>query len=272
MQLYLINLDRSPDRLAWITKRFNQLSISPCRIPAVDGKQLNSQELERWERVRHPTFGMGPGEVACFLSHRRAWQTFIDDGEKWCFIAEDDIHPSDHLPSFLEDDQWIPSDATIVKAETVKQRVWLASATELNVHAHKLHVLRSYHGGSAGYFINKATAVSLLMETEDFCTIPDQLLFNPALKIAKRLKIYQVEPALAVQDWVFGPSPGNKPLGSLLLEERSKFHGMKQAKHQTGFSCIRYKISNPLVKAGRRCVEFAANTLGTHTVKKISFN
>jgi glycosyl transferase family 25 len=271
MQFYLINLDRSPERLEWISKRLRELSISPVRVSAVDGKELSSQELAKWDLVRHPRFGMGPGEIACFLSHRRVWQTFVNGDQNWCFVAEDDVHLSDHLPQFLSSDQWLPSDATIVKAETVKQRVWLAPEKGIDVHSHELRVLRSYHGGSAGYFIGKRTAASLLLETEDFCTIPDQLLFNPDFKFAKRLKIYQIDPALAVQDWVHDSPSANKALESLLLAERSTFHGVKQARNKGGVAYIRYKVSNPFIKASRRCIEFAATEFGTHLVKKIAF-
>lgn len=271
MQFYLINLDRSPERLAWISGRLIELSITPNRIPAVDGKQLSSQDLERWERVRHPRFGMGPGEIACFLSHRRAWQTFINSEQKWCFIAEDDVHLSDQLPSFLSNDDWIPTDADIVKAETVNQRVWLASNAVATVYAHSLRALRSYHGGSAGYFINKATAAMLLFETENFCTIPDQLLFNTKLQIAKRLKIYQIDPALTVQDWAHATPSANGALESLLLTERTQFHGIKQARSGTGPAYFWYKLSNPIKKTGRRGLAMAANAVGTHSVKKIPF-
>jgi len=271
MQFYLINLDRSPDRLAWIIERLNELSITPQRVPAVDGKQLSPHEVERWERVRHPRFGMGPGEFACFLSHRKVWELIVNGDEDWAFIAEDDIHISDHLPAFLLSEDWIPAGASMIKAETAKQRVWLSSKSVAQVYSRKLNILKSFHGGSAAYFVNKKTAVWLLRETNDFCTTVDQLLFNPDFKIARNLSIYQIDPALAVQDWAYKSKSAGASLESLLLNERAQFHGVKQAKSQRGLAYIWYKVSNPLVKSGRRGLAIAANTLGTHSVKKVAF-
>lgn len=271
MQFYLINLDRSPDRLNWIMARLNELSIDPRRVAAVDGKQLTTQEISRWESVRHPRFGMGPGEFACFLSHRKVWKLIVDSAEDWAFIAEDDIHISDHLPRFLTNDNWIPSNASMVKAETAKQRVWLAPTAVSQVHSRKLSLLKSYHGGSAAYFISKQTASWLLHETESFCTTVDQLLFNPEFKIASSLCIYQIDPALAVQDWAYDQRSGESSLESLLLAERANFHVVNQARNQVGLAYIWYKLSNPIRKSGRRGLAMAANTLGTHSVKKIAF-
>jgi glycosyl transferase family 25 len=271
MKFYLINLDRSPDRLAWMSSRLQTLGINPVRVPAVDGKQLSKETLNRWDSVRHPQFGMGPGEVACFLSHRRVWEIISDGKDDWGLVAEDDIHISDHLVKFMADADWVPEDANIIKAETAKQRVWLSSKSRNIADSHSLRVLRSYHGGSAAYFVNKDTANWMLRETESFCTTVDQLLFNPKFKIAEALKIFQIDPALAAQDWVHDSPSANAALESLLLAERSSFHGVKQAKNKGGLTYIGYKLSNPVVKASRRSIEFAANTFGTHSVKKIAF-
>lgn len=278
MKFYLINLDRSPDRLAWMSSRLQTLGINPVRVPAVDGKQLSKETLNRWDSVRHPQFGMGPGEVACFLSHRRVWEMISDGKDDWGLVAEDDIHISDHLVKFMADDEWVPQDANIIKAETAKQRVWLSSKSRNIADSHSLRVLRSYHGGSAAYFVNKETANWMLRETENFCTTVDQLLFNPKFKIAAALKIYQIDPALAAQDWACEPSspgdvqPSSGVLESLLLAERNHFHGSKQARSGTGTAYLWYKLSNPIKKTGRHSLAFAANVLGTHTVKKVPFD
>jgi len=37
-----------------------------------------------------------PGEVGCALSHTYVWRDFLESGEEWALVAEDDalIHPS----------------------------------------------------------------------------------------------------------------------------------------------------------------------------------
>ncbi len=277
MNVFLINLDRSQDRLTWISNRFQQLGIKPVRVPAVDGKMLSVEELHYWESRRHPRFVMGPGEVACFLSHRRVWETIAIGKEPWGMVSEDDIHISENITNFITSTEWLPSDANIVKAETARQRVWLSAKRTNEDLSHNLRVLYSYHGGSAAYFVRKETATWLLKETETFCTTVDQLLFNPSYKIAKHLKIYQIDPALAAQDWAVdsdslgGDHQHNSALESLLLTERNQYHGTKQPRSGKGASYIWYKLSNPIKKTGRHSLAIAANLLGTHTVKKVPF-
>jgi glycosyl transferase family 25 len=272
MQFYLINLDRSVDRLQWIMQRMDSLRVEVQRVAAVDGKLLSLDEIERWEKVRHPRFGMGPGEFACFLSHRKAWKAVLRGEDDWAFVAEDDIHVSDQFPDFLANDTWVPSDANLVKAETAMQRVWMAPSVEMLVHGHSLHVLKSFHGGSAAYFVDKKTASWLLDQTETFCTTVDQLLFNPDFKIARQLTNYQVDPALAIQDWAYKTGPAGGAIESLLLAERADFHEKRQARYGSGPRYLWYKLSNPLVKASRKGIEIAANTVGTHRVKKVAFD
>jgi glycosyl transferase family 25 len=36
-------------------------------------------------------FALSPGEVGCFLSHRKCWQMIVDSGEDYALIAEDDL-------------------------------------------------------------------------------------------------------------------------------------------------------------------------------------
>jgi glycosyl transferase, family 25 len=40
MQVYVINLDRRPDRLAEISQRLDALGLTFTRVPAVDGLTL----------------------------------------------------------------------------------------------------------------------------------------------------------------------------------------------------------------------------------------
>lgn len=272
INFYLINLDRSPDRLAWMKQRADQLGIKVQRVSAVDGRKLDSEVIERWNRARHPRFGMGPNEIACFLSHRTVWERIVETGDPWAFIAEDDIHIADIGASFLADSSWIPGDADLVKAETVKQRVWLSRRMARQHLEHQLFELRSFHGGSAGYFVSRAGAQKLLDSTEDFCVPLDQVLFNQSFPPAQPLKIYQIVPALVAQDWVVETAANQPKFESLLLNERNAFHGNKQKKHQSFGSLAWYKVANPIRKAYRRGLEAAANLLGTHRVTKVAFD
>ena len=268
---YLINLDRSPDRLGWMQRRMNELRMQMTRVSAVDGRQLPEAEIQRWTNVVHPRFGMGPNEIACFLSHRRIWEMIIASGKPWSFIAEEDIFIADEICQFMSSLDWIPPDADLVKAETVKQRVWLSANPHSRHHSHNLIELRSFHGGSAGYFVSRECAEKLINSTNAFCVPLDQVLFNQSFPPAQSLKIYQILPALVAQDWVVNLPTAKPKFESLLLGERNAFHGKKQLKSKSLAGLAWYKVSNPLKKMGRRSLETAANLLGTHRVTKVAF-
>jgi glycosyl transferase, family 25 len=268
---YLINLDRSLDRLQWISRRLGQLNIELHRIAAIDGKTLSAQQLQRSELAWEKSFGLGKSELACFLSHRVIWQKMVDGNEPWAFIAEDDIHIADQLPRFLANATWIPEDADVVKAETVKQRVWLSSTPSKTYGEHQLWRLKSFHGGSAGYFVSLHGATKLLATTENYCMSPDQVIFNPNFAPARSLTTYQIVPALVAQDWVVETPVSEPKIKSLILEERNQTHVKTRTKNKTLSGYVWYKLSNPFRKAGKRGLEASANLLRTHRVTKIAF-
>ncbi len=86
---FVINLDRSPDRLAETTDLMAKAGIPFTRIAAIDGKTIPNDLGDE----ALPTMGrrLNPGEVGCFLSHRVAAEAFLRTGAELGFIAEDDV-------------------------------------------------------------------------------------------------------------------------------------------------------------------------------------
>ena len=81
MYIFLINLDRRPDRLAHMRAELNYHKLSFVRIaavdaaaypPAVPGQLQNSQ-------------------IACHRSHRVSWEQLAESGEPSALILEDDL-------------------------------------------------------------------------------------------------------------------------------------------------------------------------------------
>jgi glycosyl transferase family 25 len=217
-------------------------------------------------------FGMGPSEIACFLSHRKIWEMVILQQIPWAFVAEDDIYISESLPQFLQNQHWMPANADIIKAETAKQRVWLEPRSYGQHRQHQLYRLRSFHGGSAGYFVSLQAATKLLERSEHCLVSPDQALFNSRFSICQGLKIYQIDPALVAQDWVHVAKSNQPHFQSLLLADRHQYHARQLSRNRSFFGLISYKLSNPIKKAVRRSVESAVNCLGTYQVRKIGFS
>jgi glycosyl transferase, family 25 len=93
MRAFIINLDTAPDRWSFVQHSFASSQLELCRVPAVDAKLLTfphrdySEQLYRWFHGRTPN----PRELACYLSHLKAVESFLAGNESHAVIAEDDI-------------------------------------------------------------------------------------------------------------------------------------------------------------------------------------
>ena len=91
INFYVINLDRSTERLELISSQLSNQKINLKRIPAIDGIELNiDKEADdatcKYEMGR----SIQPGEVGCFLSHIKALEAFISSKSDFAVILEDD--------------------------------------------------------------------------------------------------------------------------------------------------------------------------------------
>ncbi|RUM96918.1 glycosyltransferase family 25 protein [Pseudaminobacter arsenicus] len=104
--VFVINLDRSPERLAKIRKRAEEIGIDLIRVRAVDGAQLTP---EHSQKVDHASFARDhgkrilPAEIGCYLSHLDALQIVADSPESHAVIVEDDVQFNPDFLAFLDD-------------------------------------------------------------------------------------------------------------------------------------------------------------------------
>lgn len=219
---YFINLDRSEDRRNSFAAKARRLGIETRRVPAVLGAALEEEESTRLRALGSGRYLLGDGELGCFLSHRRAWAEIAGETHEWAFVAEDDIHFSASASAFFEHDTWLPPGADIVKAETHGQRTEVAARPASDVHGHDLRRLFSIHRGSAGYFVRRPVAKRLLELTRFRCDPLDEVLFNPELGVADKLMIYQLDPAICIQDFLLNTSEGHEGLESTIETDREQ--------------------------------------------------
>lgn len=210
MRRYLINLARRPDRLAVMQARATALGLTLDRIVAVDATHADPALLDRWFAPSGPLGEIPAGDKACLLSHRTAWQQFVDSDEAHAVFLEDDVTLSLQAAALLADDAWIAPDMTVVKLEHYGppgQRVLL---TDLREAAPGLRLGRmlSRHTGAAAYILSRAAALLLLEQTR-FDLPVDHLLFNPNNSpLFARLAPWQLLPAVARQDQFLAPRTG----------------------------------------------------------------
>ena len=90
----VINLDRSPDRMAQMAAALDQQGVSFTRLAAVDGKPGPPEAIANYDAQRSRRLFGRPllaGEVGCYQSHLNAAQAFLDSPDDLGLVLEDDV-------------------------------------------------------------------------------------------------------------------------------------------------------------------------------------
>lgn len=98
MKTIIIHLARATGRRAHVDWLRSEAPFPAEVLDATDGRELATWPVEPRFSPRYP-FDLVPGEVGCFLSHRRAWQQILDNGLDYALVLEDDVHLA---PGFAE--------------------------------------------------------------------------------------------------------------------------------------------------------------------------
>ena len=207
MHVYVINLARRPDRRAFMQAQAERLGLTFDYIDAVDAQSptANLNEIE----VRSGAYGrISTGDLACTLSHRKFWRAFLETGEPYAVVLEDDAILADDSGAFFADSAWVPPGAAVVKLERYGRKRPMFMDRE-TVPAHGRRVGRFYGkcAGTAGYVVSAAGARILLAATASVDDPIDQMMFNPGRSaLFGRLSPYVLEPAICEQEQVVVPS------------------------------------------------------------------
>jgi glycosyl transferase family 25 len=206
MQIYLINLDRRPDRLATMTERARALDLKLERVGAIDAATVEPKALDRWFEEDGPLGEVPRGDKACLLSHRLAWERFLAGGQSHAAFLEDDVLLSAPAKALLADDAWIPGDAPVVKLEHYGpkgQRVLLDGFRPV-MEGFRIGRMLSRHTGAAAYILSRRAA-EFLSAQRRFALPVDHLLFNPNNSaLFADLNPVQLLPAIARQEQFVG--------------------------------------------------------------------
>lgn len=201
----VINLDRSPERWTSMQCKLRRFNIQPERISAVDGQMLTNDEIKS---IAQPLTAITkiacprellPGEIGCFLSHRKCWQKLVDSNEQWALILEDDINFSDRAENYLSNIDWIPQGVHIVQlhiwgkqweSQIDSKRFKLENGDEL------LHPCYPRALGTQAYFISKAAAKQALLLSQKISSPVDNFLSGDFSPLSKLYPTYRLNPAV----------------------------------------------------------------------------
>lgn len=102
LHAFVINLDRSPERMEKMRERLAPLPLSWERVPAVEGKLLDLADhpevcvsgYRQWHGK-----DLNPAEAGCYLSHIAVLRRFLEGPWQYALVLEDDADfPPDFMP------------------------------------------------------------------------------------------------------------------------------------------------------------------------------
>jgi glycosyl transferase family 25 len=225
----MVNLARAADRRAHMQAELANAGVSAAMHPAVDCREVPEARIYEHVSLEGPWGYMHPPAAACTLSHLHIWERFLQTGKSHCLILEDDIHISPELGKWMDDLDWWPKDADIVKLERWRAKT-LKILLDRTYHTHlgrRIAPMYSRHVGSAGYILTRHAAQVLAARRPLPMTV-DNLLFNiNASPAARKLRVYQVQPALVTQGneppgWVPPALADYRPKGAMLARQKLK--------------------------------------------------
>jgi len=176
--IFLINLDRSPDRLRFIRKFTDDMSYDFNRISAIQGDTLEPSEIKKL--VDYPNFfgHPSPGELGCYLSHVKTWKAFLESEYEYALILEDDVgFGPKHLEKTIEELKYLTNFWDLVKFNNYiksggkpSRLLKLESGSYLS-----MYFQRTVSAGA--YLINRKAARNLVQKSLPM-RLPIDLYFN----------------------------------------------------------------------------------------------
>lgn len=224
MNIYVINLDRSPERLRHMETTLGEHGLGFTRVVGVDGAELDA---ETYEAISHfGTRRLSRGEIGCFLSHRACWSRIADGAAAHGVVFEDDVVLGRDAGLVLGGDGWVPDSAEIIKLETYLRPAFVGKRPIARIGGRSVARLQSAHLGTGGYLLSRKAAQRLVELSERIPAQVDDFIFNPDFLPFREFEIHQMTPALCAQGLILqkrgrGMAPeGHAVLASELYSER----------------------------------------------------
>lgn len=198
--VYVINLDRRPDRWQAISERLDRLGIEASRIAAVDAHRiLPPGDVPTRPRIM--------AAVANMKSQARAMRLLLESAHPAALILEDDAVLAGDTPALLESAEWWPDGFSIVRLEAGKPvfRAMHDPCGETPT-GRELRPVGKWIGGAAAYMVDRHGAAQVVkafskpFQTVDRSRSVDRTLFDLRIsRIARRLRPVQIVPGMAYQ-------------------------------------------------------------------------
>ena len=209
MLRFVINLDRSKDRLDAITRKLDALGIDFQRVPGVDGFKISEEQkrellypIDHFESKVRFTRELTNGEIGCFLSHRECWKRLLDSDEKWALIMEDDIQISKRAAEYMKTDAWIPQEVEICQfsalSDEINGRISRRSTIGVDEFLRLVEPIYPTPLGTQCYLISRKAASAVLNDSKKLPAPVDNFLFSPWFGFCRKYVLYRTSPLLVI--------------------------------------------------------------------------
>lgn len=204
LPIYVINLDRRPDRLAFVARQLDDMDLVWTRFSAFDVQTTPREWLLPHVDAEHLMLRMSGGSQCCLLSNLHVWKEIASSDLPGAIILQDDVTLSPKLADFARSHGWIPEGFDLVQFEKYgrkrSKRLMGSSPLWSPVPTVELRELHSRTGGAGAYFISRAGAQRAIQACEGIRFPIDHYLFNPNISpLARRFRIAMTRPSLARQ-------------------------------------------------------------------------
>lgn len=166
---FLINLDKSMDRLAYSEKVLAEHNINFERVSAIYGADLTAQEVNQAYNDQLPNAyykKLNIGEIGCYLSHRKVWQKILDQNLDFAVVLEDDFNIVDDFSEMLTAVTSAPINWDYIKlAEHDRPRKSLHTIT---INNHKLITYDKIPARTCAQVVSYQGAKKLLAASQPF--------------------------------------------------------------------------------------------------------
>lgn len=269
-RILIISMVSSTDRRALQISQARHLDLAFDFMDATPVGDISPEDMghlqRRWARRLRDT------EVACALSHRKAWE-IVAKGWKPVLILEDDAILSSETPAILAALAALP-DIDCVNLETFGQRKTLGRAAPLDLTNHTLAPIFRDSAGAAAYVLWPQGARKLLGSLNMMLPLADA-----AINLTLSLRKMQLEPACAIQVSILHKSvPISHTVRKSLIASSKKLTARPPIAEWLGYKLRRVWISAILAlqivrglgRSSRRTVEYA-DKANAHSALKQAF-
>ncbi|WP_028231486.1 glycosyltransferase family 25 protein [Paraburkholderia mimosarum] len=218
MKIFVINLDKSTDRLSHMAHQLNRLGYAWERFPAVGPSQIEDMSRTLEMPVLHGA--CTTPEKAVALSHYTIWKKVLAEGIDHALVLEDDVHfcrDARTLVESIEDEISRGLCYDIIKVETFLAGIFVDREGLHLLARTRLHRLRSNHAGAGAYIISKEGCRKMIERYATSDRAVDLVLFDGDLE---EMRVFQLHPAPCIQDMLL--SRGRTGIVSTVGAERSE--------------------------------------------------